>query len=305
MIFFISLPRIFYSQSCDTLRIQVKGGFLEGTLCIPDAMQDSILTVFISGSGPTDRDGNSGHMKNNGLRMLADSLAKAGIASLRFDKRGIGESQIKDLAESTIRFENFSNDVITWTGYVDSLYRFKKKFIIGHSEGSLLGILACQTLECDGFISLAGAGRPIHEILGEQLRKQPFLDYDRVYSILDSLKLGHQVKVQDPALNMVFRGSVQPYLISWMAYDPASELTKLNCPTFIINGTSDIQVPVLDAERLHEKNPDSELRIIEKMNHVLKHSEEDYVSNMKTYMDPDLSLHPELTISIIEFIRRK
>src|SRR5690625_7600577 len=91
-------------------------------------------------------------------------------------------------------------------------------------------------------------------------------------------------------------------MISWMAHDPAKEIVKLDIPILIINGTHDIQVPVLEAETLAEAKPEADLSIIEEMNHVLKEAPKDRTKNMATYSDPSLPLADNLMKDIMDFL---
>ncbi|MGR3810547.1 alpha/beta hydrolase [Jiulongibacter sp. NS-SX5] len=117
----------------------------------------------------TDLNGNNPMMKNNSLRYLAEGLMERGIASVRFDKRGIGKSKMTDLKESELRFEDFVEDV----NRIIQHYReegYEHIYILGHSEGSLIGMLSAAESKVDGFVSLAGAGKAIDVILQEQLQ---------------------------------------------------------------------------------------------------------------------------------------
>ncbi|MGV8091298.1 MAG: alpha/beta hydrolase family protein [Mangrovibacterium sp.] len=93
--------------------------------------------------------------------------------------------------------------------------------------------------------------------------------------------------------------------ISWMKYDPAIEITKLKIPLLLIQGTTDLQVTVNDAELLFKSKPDAQLAIIENMNHVLKESSSDMQEDSATYRNPELPLKPELVDKIIKFVNIK
>ena len=112
-------------------------------------------------------------MTNNSLMMLANELKKNGIASLRFDKRGIGESTSSGMQESDLRFENYVNDVKAWVDLLKESNKFSKIIVLGHSEGSLIGMIASQKAEVEKFISVAGAGNSAGDIIREQLKAQP------------------------------------------------------------------------------------------------------------------------------------
>ncbi|HOO40807.1 MAG TPA: alpha/beta fold hydrolase [Syntrophales bacterium] len=279
-------------------------GALSGTIEIPKTGVSSTLVVMISGSGPTDRDGNIQGLQgqNNCLRYLAEALARHGIASLRFDKRGIGKSVTPGLKEDELRFETYCEDVGCWVAYARSRWTFKKLFILGHSEGSLIGMAAARQVEADGFISVSGVGRPADLVILEQTRKQLPPDLMKeTESIVAALKSGRTVHGTSPALAPLFRESVQPYLISWFRYDPAQEIAKLDMPVIIIQGTTDIQVMADDARLLHEANRKATLTMIEGMNHVLKAIPPDKSKQFASYGDPSLPVMEELVKAVVKF----
>lgn len=286
------------------ISLQTETGKVEGTLLIPDRENKVPLVLIIAGSGPTDRDGNNPVMKNNSLKMLAEGLAENGIASLRYDKRGVGESKDAGLSESELRFEHYVQDAKAWVDYLSKDSRFSEIVILGHSEGSLIGMIATQNPDVTKFISLAGVGTPAGEIIREQLKPQPPFVLEQSLPILEKLEKGETVDEVPPMLFSLFRPSVQPYLVSWFRYDPRQELAKLNKPILIIQGTTDLQVGVDDAEKLANANERAELRIIEEMNHILKEAESDRTKNIATYSMPELPLQSDLLESILKFLRK-
>ncbi len=286
------------------ISLQTETGKVEGTLLIPDRENKVPLVLIIAGSGPTDRDGNNPVMKNNSLKMLAEGLAENGIASLRYDKRGVGESKDAGLSESELRFEHYVQDAKAWVDYLSKDSRFSEIVILGHSEGSLIGMIATQNPDVTKFISLAGVGTPAGEIIREQLKPQPPFVLEQSLPILEKLEKGETVDEVPPMLFSLFRPSVQPYLVSWFRYDPRQELAKLNKPILIIQGTTDLQVGVDDAEKLANANGRAELRIIEEMNHILKEAESDRTKNIATYSMPELPLQSDLLESILKFLRK-
>ena len=123
-------------------------------------------------------------------------------------------------------------------------------------------------------------------------------------SILDSLKHGKEVKDVSPSLYTLFRPSIQPFLISWFKYDPAEIISKLTIPALIIEGTTDIQVSVEQAEILSKACKNSKLVIIKDMNHILKNVPTlNRMKNTASYSNPDLPLSAELCRSIVRFIK--
>lgn len=282
--------------------IAVTGGKIAGTLLFPKKKQGNLpVVLIIPGSGPVDRDGNAGMaLQTNMYKMLADSLAGHGIASFRYDKRGVGKSAGLVTDESKLRFTDFVNDAVDIIRFLKRDSLFSDVVIIGHSEGSLVGILAAQKADVSGFISLEGAGEPIDKILYKQLSfKKTDTQKQKLRKILDSLQTGEMVNA---AQYPVFRPSVQPYLMSWMKYNPAEEIKKLPMPILIVNGTTDLQVDAGQAKKLAAASPAAGISIINGMNHVLKTAPEERAINLGAYNKPDLTLNKELVVAIVSFI---
>jgi uncharacterized protein len=294
-----------YAQNEKTVLLKTATGNIEGSLTIPDSNVQKTVVLIIAGSGPTDRDGNTMGMKNNSLKMLAAELNKNGIASLRYDKRGIGNSRDAGIKEADLRFENYINDVKGWISYLKNEQKFNKIVVIGHSEGSLIGIIASMDKNVNKFVSLAGAGEPADRILRAQLKNQPPSVTIQINAILDELVKGKTVDNTPPELNSILRKSVQPYMISWFKYDPQKEIAKLKIPALIIQGTTDIQVTSNDAKKLSTAQPKAKLILIDGMNHILKQAPLDQNMNIATYTQPELPLKKELIDNLIPFILAK
>ena len=154
-----------------------------------------------------------------------------------------------------------------------------------------------------GVISVAGAGKPVYEVLEEQLANQPKEIRDESMAIMEELKQGRTVANVSSELMMLFRPSVQPYMMSWFKYDPRVEIANLDVPVLILQGTTDLQVSVENAELLAEANPGARLRIIANMNHILKEAPIDPQANVTTYSDPELPLAPGFLQEIISFVK--
>ena len=290
----------------DEVSIIVNGCRLVGTLEVPKADHPVDVALIIAGSGPTDRDGNTPLIpgKNNSLKMISELLYNNNIASLRYDKRGIGASDKVD--ESGLTFDTYINDAVEWVRYLKNDKRFSKIIIIGHSEGSLIGMIAAERAGIDKYISLCGAGEPIYLTLERQFKDSKMREgtYNYCAAVIDSLRAGHQVVNIDPDLSAYFRPSVQPYLISWFKYDPSKEISKLTIPVLIVEGTTDLQVSVKDAEILSKASSNSSLKIIENMNHILKDEPSlDRKVNFESYSNPDLALPDTLCNVLLGFIR--
>lgn len=293
---------VFYPNEKE-LTLKMRDGYkISGTLLAKDKKQP--LVLIIAGSGPTDRNGNNPMASVDAYRMLAHNLDSQNIATFRFDKRGVAGSLLTGFKEDDLLFKTYIDDA---EDIVTQLYEmgFKNIVIAGHSEGSLIGMVAAVDKKVQGYISIAGAGRSIDKILSEQLSKGVA---DSVKTKLDliisSLRNGEEIKDIPAGWQMVFRPSVQPYLISWMKYNPLVEIKKLNCPVLIIAGTCDIQVPECDAKLLADAFPKSKLVIIKNMSHTLKNAGDDCKLQQSTYSSATMPLDKELTEVIATFVKK-
>ena len=283
--------------------LNTSAGNIYGTLTLPAGPQKVPVVLIIAGSGPTDRNGNNSMMKNDALKMIAHQLGENHIASVRFDKRLIAESKSSTLSESDLRFETYINDASDWIALLKKDTRFQHVTVIGHSEGSLIGMLTKE--KPDRFISIAGVGFPAAAVIKKQLASQPDAVKNISYQILDSLSAGRKVDSIPPFLGSLFRPSVQPYLMSWFKYDPSLAINEMKIPILIIQGNTDIQVDTADAMQLAKSNPAAKLVIIDSMNHVLKTAVMDRKENLQTYFDPTLPLAQKLVPTITAFIQTK
>ena len=282
-------------------------GQLAGTLELPAGADKPRVALLIAGSGPTDRDGNSSLIpgRNDSLKLLAAGLAEAGIATVRYDKRGIGGSHAAGSAESALRFEMFVDDAAAWIARLKADPRFASVAVIGHSEGSLIGMLAARQADAAAFVSIAGIADGASTLMRKQLEGKlpPELEKESE-RILVSLESGVVVDPVPPALTTLFRPSVQPYLISWFKYVPAQRIAELTMPVLVVQGNTDIQVDVVQANRLHGARPGAKLEIIPGMNHVFKHVRAVPELQVASYGDPSLPVSPLLVKSIADFLQQ-
>ena len=292
---------IFTLAQEEIIVLETPTGNIEGTLLVP-SKENTPLVLIIAGSGPTDRDGNNISLQNNSLKMIAQGLYMNDIASFRFDKRGISRSAAAGMSEEDLRFEHYIEDVQQWCSLLKEDSRFSSFIILGHSEGSLIGMIASQTVSPDKFISLAGPGFSMQATLRRQLADQPVYILSMSLPIIEQLEKGKTVDSVPPLINMLFRPSIQPYLISTFKYDPVIEISKVQSPVLIVQGTTDIQIQVEDAKKLAAANSNSELVIIEGMNHILKEADANRFLNLRTYGDPTLELKQGLMEKITKFI---
>jgi hypothetical protein len=292
--------------AAESTALSTPTGDIQGTMQLPAATPPVPVVLIISGSGPTDRNGNSPALagSNNSLKMLAEGLAERGIASLRYDKRGIAASRAAAGNEADLRFTNYIDDAAEWIKTLRSDSRFSTVTVVGHSEGSLMGMVAAKNAGADAFVSLEGAGRKPAEILIEQLNGQLPPDMmTRVTQILSDLSAGKTPDSVPRELYALFRPSVQPYMMSWFQYDPAVEIAKLAIPTLIVQGSTDIQTSMKDADALAAADPAARQLIIEGMNHILKEASGGRAEQLKAYSDPALPVVPRLIDEIATFVK--
>ena len=276
---------------------------IQGTLV--ESNKDSFfLAIIIAGSGPTDRNGNNSSMTSNYLKMLADELNKNGINSFRYDKRGVSKSLGDIKSPNEIKFSDYVNDAKSIINHFKDTKKYKKIIVIGHSEGSLIGMLSSKSIT-DGFISIAGAGVDYLTLIQRQLSNRAPYIKSMADPIIEQLKKNKLVDSVPPLLNNLFGPNLQRYLIDASSYHPAVEISKLNMPVLIIQGTNDIQVEVKDAEILHAASSKSRLEIIKGMNHVFRQSSENFILNLQTYANPDLPIEEKLPLIISDFIFEK
>jgi len=281
---------------------------LHGSLIVPEGGGQRDAVLIWSGSGPTDRDGNSKlGLNNNSLKLLAHALGEAGYIALRTDKRGIGDSASAATNEADLRLETYVDDAILWARFLQDVPNVRKLFLLGHSEGGLIATLAAQKFKTAGLVLLAAVGFPAAEVIRRQLAAPgiaiPTELLDEIFAIMKSLESGTLVPQVPSELNAQYRPSVQPYLISWFKYDPVTELAKVTVPTLVIQGANDLQVSVDDATRLSKARNDISVLKINKMNHVLKVAPTDRAGNFATYTKPMLPLAPELVPVIVGFLK--
>jgi alpha-beta hydrolase superfamily lysophospholipase len=277
---------------------------LHGTLALPDDGTARAGILLIAGSGPVDRNGNAPGVRNDGLKLLAHGLAARGIATLRADKRGVGDSRAAMRSEQTLRFDTYVEDAVGWLAVLRTHCPTGRVFVLGHSEGALVGTMAAQRAPVAGVILIAGLGTPAGAVIERQLAEAgvPSSLRDTAHRIIAALERGERLDDVPAELSALFRPSVQSYLISWLRLNPAIELTKVPAPVLLLQGTNDLQVSVADARALAASRRDATLTLIEGMNHVLKTAPPERTANLATYADPTIPLAADLLPAIIGFV---
>lgn len=282
------------------------GTLLSGTLVTPPQKAPYPLLIIIPGSGPIDRDGNSPVLpgKMNTYKMLADSLRKYGIATFRYDKRGVGKSTTEDFREDSLRFDHYWRDVVAIARSFRTDPRFSSVHLLGHSEGGLIALIAAQHLEeASSLVLVAPQPKRADSLILEQLERQGPMLVPAAEKILRSVRKGERVDSVPPIFFSLFRPSVQPYLFSWMQYEPREEISKVSLPILLICGETDIQITCESISALAEAAAAVRFVRIAEMNHVMKQvATQEMQQQQKSYTDPTVPLAPKLLHEIRLFL---
>ena len=276
---------------------------INGTLYLPEnSSAKTKLVILIAGSGPTDRNGNQMGAVTNFAKKFAVAVAEEGNAVFAYDKRMFAQMKSGEINEETMRFDDGIKDAKDIINFFKAQKKYSKIVVAGHSEGSLIGMVAAQG-NADAYISLAGVGNSADEIILEQISKQAPMMKEEVQKNLATLKSGKTFTLENQMLASLFRESVQPYMISWFKYNPQDEIKKLKIPVLIINGTKDIQVTVKELELLKAAKPDAKTAVIENMNHLFRDIKGDDTENRASYTDANLQVMPELITVVNQFLK--
>lgn len=284
-------------------------GPIEGTFT--DAGKGAPVVLIIPGSGPTDRDGNNPMgVTAAPYRLLADALAAKGVSTLRADKRGLFGSKAAIPDPNKVTIADYADDAHQWATALRKQTGAKCVWLLGHSEGGLIALAAAQKPEglC-GIVLLAGPGRKLGAILRQQLNANPAnAPYiAQATAALETLEAGKPVDASTIAapLQPLFAPQVQPYLMDMLAQDPARLAANVTLPMLVLQGGKDIQVSREDADALHAGQPNSQMVVLDNMNHVLKDvAADDRAANLATYADPSLPVDPGLVEAIVQFVKR-
>lgn len=307
---FMSLGLTVSAQQREVV-VECEWGNISATIDMPDAGSDTAVLI-VAGSGPTDRNGNSGAGLNTySYKMLGETLAHSGYAVMRYDKRGIGGSPIPAEDIPNLVFEDYIDDARACANFLRA-EGFERVIVAGHSEGGLIALqLAAEEACClDGVVLLCAPGYNMAEILNFQLSQQLVPAYMGLMvkstAIINSLKAGRMVAQEDipTELMSLFHPTVQPFIISNMRYEPTELAAKCRVPMLIVSGGRDIQVSVSNGERLHGANPAAEHRMFENMTHVLKDADtsDRMMQVMSIYTNANLAITEALAPAIVEFI---
>ncbi len=293
-------------DSPDNFTVDNSIGKLYGTLTRPKDKRKVPVVLMIGGSGPTDRDMNQGQaLRTNSFLLLAKGLAENGIASLRYDKRGVGTS-MEAVNKSSLTLDDFINDAKLFISKLALDHRFSSVIVLGHSEGAVIGLAASLQTKPTAYISVCGFENNMLNLIGEQLKPALTAEDFKIFSeVADSLKAGKIVTKKLPsALATIFTPTSQSFLISTLKYNPSIDIQRLKIPVLVIGGSTDLQVSAAAATQLAKMNKRSTLKIIPEMNHILKSAPADRMQNLATYNNPTLPLHDDIVPLLTNFIKK-
>ena len=292
-----------------TFRFRSGNLTLEGTLTVPRAARGRVpLGIIIAGSGPTDRNANSAMgLRCNSYAQLAWRLGEQGIATLRYDKRGVGGSRGAVGDPTQLTFDMFATDARAAAEALRGDPRFSTVAFLGHSEGAWLALRAAQVgAPVAGVALLEGAGRPFVVLVRWQLARQ----FDSVTLVRYDSAMARYVRGQDPgdvppALGILFLPVNRTFVQSVAAFDPLAAIAAVRRPVLIVQGEADIQVGVEDARLLKQARGDAQLVLLPGMNHVLKLVVgEGLLAQQPLYADPTTPIIPDVVTAIAAWMRR-
>jgi alpha-beta hydrolase superfamily lysophospholipase len=290
----------------ETAGEDVTAAGLSATLLKPPGREMPPVVLLIAGSGPTDRNGNQSGTGPGELRQIAEELAARGIASLRYDKRGVTRSLSAHLREEELDFRAAVDDAGIWLGWLERRSDLGARIVIGHSEGGLVAILLAKRALPAGLVLLATPGRALGDVLRDQIAAIGWAPAmrDEALTTIAALERGESVDKVSAPLMPLLRPSVQPFLRSLLGIDPAREISGLHLPPLVVSGGRDLQVGDADTAAIRRARPDASYLHVPDMIHVLKLAPVDRAEQMKVMADPAAPLAPGLIDAITAFVRR-
>lgn len=282
------VPPFPYTEESVKIENASENAVLAGTLTIPqDYTATTPVVVMLSGSGAQNRDEEL--FEHKPFAVIADYLARNGIASLRYDDRGFGEST-GDRANATT--ENFASDAESVINWLKKQKRFGKIGLIGHSEGGMIAyMLGDRDDILDFIISIAGPATDGAEIL----------DYQNKLALM---KTGlTEVQAGEYAINARRQIESDPSM-KWMhfflQYDPSGDLQKLRVPSLIIYGEKDRQVPPsLNLEKARQLAPNAIVKCFPNLNHLMQEAE---TGDVEEYNRIEQTISPAVLTEMLDFI---
>lgn len=303
-------PAAFAADPVETF-VEIPGGPgpLKGTMLAPEGGPHGPSVLILAGSGPTDRDGiNPLGVKAPTYRQIAEGLAAKGVTTLRVDKRGLFASGLAAADPNAVTVVDLAADAHLWAAKLKADTGAPCVWLLGHSEGSLVALIAAQDpKDICGLILVAAPGRRLSDVLREQLTANPANAplLPQALPAIDALEAGKTVDAtgMHPALLGLFRPNIQHFLIVMFQQQPARLAAAYKGPILILQGDADVQVSVADANLLKAANPAATLMILPGVNHTMRLGTRDMRETRASYADPSLSLAPGVVDAIAAFVK--
>ena len=247
-----------------TFKNEADGATLAGTLTYPvgydkQSKKKPLVLLFVSGSGQQNRDEEL--MNHKPFLVIADYLARQGIATLRYDDRATGQSVGGDVKNGTS--EDFARDAAAGLDYLRSRKAFSKVGILGHSEGGLIAFMLGAQKKTDFIVSLAGPGVKGDTLLVEQNNRILSLAGQPANMTIEKLRQSNESVMQ------------APWMRFFLDYDPSDNIRKTRCPVFALNGDRDCQVIASqNLTNIRQLLPTSQKNLIKEypsLNHLFQH----------------------------------
>lgn len=295
----------------EEVQITAPWGDISATLATPEGGSDTAVLI-IAGSGPTDRNGNSGlNLNTFAYKMLSDGLTAEGLAVMRYDKRAIGLSRYPAEGIPDLILDDFVDDAALCVEYLRAR-GYSRIILAGHSEGGVIALLVAsrRSVAVDGIVLLSAAGFPMDEILRWQLSEQLIPSHIGLMvtanNLIVKLKRGEHIAEENipEEFLALFHPHVQPFIISSMRHDPREAAARCTQPMLIVSGGRDIQVTAANGEALHAAQPRAKHLVLDNMSHVLKDAAStDRVEQLvSVYTNSQLPLSEGLVTAIAQFI---
>jgi uncharacterized protein len=289
----------------EQFQIDNRGTKLAGVLWLPQKRAGKVpVVLMIAGSGPVDRDGNAGGtLRTDAYRQLAEALAKKGIASIRYDKRGVGLSTMGGTLED-LTFDDFINDAAALVTMARLNDKLSGVYVFGHSEGALVALKLAAMTKIDGIITAAGPGRPVVELAKEQLARQlPPNEMKEYDGVVAALKAGKPLSAKSVGLQTLFQPSLEKFLQGMLLTDPKPLAAIYQGKLTVVQGDNDVQVTVdKDAKALAAAHAGSKLVVLKDVGHALKH-ETHKGADQPSYVDPSLPIDAGVVEAVVSTVR--
>ena len=266
------------------------GATLVGTLSYPVGYKKgkTPVVLMVTGSGQENRDEEI--FDHKPFLVIADYLARHGVATLRYDDRGFGKSTGGDVEHATTL--DFMRDAASGVDFLRTSKQFGKVGILGHSEGGSIAFMLGAKGKVDFVISMAGIGVKGDTALTAQANK-----------ILELTGQSMRFSTHQYRMNAIIERS--PWLNFFIDYDPSGDISKTLCPVMAINGSRDVQViPSLNLMGIKAHLKPNSKNIIKEypsLNHLFQHCK---TGNVSEYRMIEETISPEVLEDIVRFIKQ-